>query len=253
MKNFNLNRFWQVLRWTVITNKKSLLTSAAFYVATFLVVQLFLTVSLFNMQQSADAMDVQTAMSLCFGITTVLVVYHASGVCQDLRTSSQRTTGLMLPASIAEKYVARLVYCLVILPAVIYLCVLAATGLRMLIELLLAHHGIVFGMGFYHQELCDINTFTSLWGLSLFVLGGTLFRKHPFFITWSAIVALGIVIGFVAVVTLHTMGVHNLSFNSSNYGALDDVLAACLTVFNIWMSYWLYSRLQVVQHKWFNV
>ena len=215
MKNFNLNRFWQVLRWTVITNKKSLLTSAAFYVATFLVVQLFLTVSLFNMQQSADAMDVQTAMSLCFGITTVLVVYHASGVCQDLRTSSQRTTGLMLPASIAEKYVARLVYC-------------------RLMSLAFLVSGLV-------------------WLHSFYTLGGTLFRKHPFFITWSAIVALGIVIGFVAVVTLHTMGVHNLSFNSSNYGALDDVLAACLTVFNIWMSYWLYSRLQVVQHKWFNV
>ncbi len=41
MKNFNMNRFWQVLKWNLLTEKKSISTAAIAFLVGFLCIQLF--------------------------------------------------------------------------------------------------------------------------------------------------------------------------------------------------------------------
>ena len=259
MKNFDTNRYWQVLKWNVLTDEQSLLKKAIFGVTAFLIIQLFFCFSLQDLTASTGIHNTFTAMLLCLSSGTLFAIYFASGILGNARTQSQRIGVLMLPASNSEKFTARLTYCLVILPLLIAVCLLAATGLRMLLEVLMGHQGIYSGlpMLFGRMEADSIGSWISyLWSMSAFVLGGVLFKKNPCLWTWVALFAIMMAIAAIAVIVFHIANVRHLSVNtheSATADAVITVITAALTVFNFWMSYRLFKRLQIVQHKWFNV
>ena len=244
-KTFDFNRFWQVMKWTILTEKKSILTAFLAFVCAFLAIQLFSCFTIFDLTHSLGSAATMAGMITCSGLISFMSVYYASGVLGNARTGQQRIIALMLPASNVEKFFARLLYCCIIMPVVIYLAVVASTGLRMLFELLAGHEGITSGlsyvfsgptMRFNDNELELFSTFfyvaSSCWSISLFVLGGVFFHQRPFI--WTAITL------FAASLLLSTL-------------LLVSLLLTAFTVLNVWLSYRLYCRLQVVQHKWFNV
>jgi len=257
MKNFDYNRFLQTLKWNIVTEKKTMLTHTLAFIVGFLVIQA-LYILIVNMFQNPGPKSVMIGMTMSIAMVFVLTYYYASGLLGNARTKEQRTTMLMLPAGNAEKFCARLVYVLLFIPLLVIAALLVATLLRMGIQLLLGHDYVVFGLGMLTEDT-PFHFFNSLlaqlFSLSLFVLGGVLFRKHPFIwtsvSTMTAIFAITLIAGFIAKFVLpdHT----HLHISLDVPRTVGNIVMAVLTVFNIWLSYRLFCRLQLVQHKWFNV
>ena len=257
MKNFEYNRFLQTLKWNIITEKKTLLTHTLAFVAAFLLIQLFY-ICLVNMFQQPGSSIVMAGMLMSLSIAFFLTYYYASGILGNARTKEQRTTVLMLPAGNAEKFCARLVYVLVVIPLLVIAAFIVATLLRMGIQLLLGHDYIVFGLDFLMDDggFGFLSTWSShLLGVSIFVLGGVLFRKHPFIWTCVSMLAILFAIGLVMILIIKLLDPPHphIHVEADFPRAVGYVLAAIVTVFNFWLSYRLFCRLQLVQHKWFNV
>ena len=273
-KTFDFNRFWQVLKWTILTEKKSILTAFLAFVCAFLAIQLFSCFTIFDLTHSLGSAATMAGMITCSGLISFMSVYYASGVLGNARTGQQRIIALMLPASNVEKFFARLLYCCIIMPVVIYLAVVASTGLRMLFELLAGHEGITSGlsyvfsgptMRFNDNELELFSTFfyvaSSCWSISLFVLGGVFFHQRPFIWTAITIFAASLLLSTLTFYICYMIGEDSIkdflmNFRGMTFETFDllvSLLLTAFTVLNVWLSYRLYCRLQVVQHKWFNV
>ena len=257
MKNFDYNRFMQTLKWNIITEKKTMLTHTLAFVAAFFLIQLFY-IGLLNMFQQPGPKSVMTGMMMSVSIVFLMTYYYASGILGNGRTKEQRTTVLMLPASNAEKYCARLVYVLIFIPLLIVAALVVATLLRMGIQLLLGHDYIVFGLDFLMDDggFGFLSTLSGhLFGVSIFVLGGVLFRKHPFIWTWVGMLAIFFAIGLVMILIVKLLEPPHphIHVEADFPRTVGYILATIITVFNFWLSYRLFRRLQLVQHKWFNV
>ena len=257
MKNYDYNRFLQTLKWNIITEKKTLFTHTLAFVVAFLLVQMFY-IFVVNMLQEPGPKSVMTGMMFSVSVVGLLAAYYASGILGNARTKEQRTTVLMLPASNAEKYWARLAYVLVVIPLLVVVALFVATLLRMGIQLLLGHDYIVFGF----NMLFDENGFEFLetilahiYMMSLFVLGGALFRKHPFIWTWVSIMSVILIIALVGglLVKLLNPTMQHVHIEFHLPSVIGDIVFLALTVFNFWFSYRIFCRLQIVQHKWFNL
>lgn len=271
MKNFNINRFWQMLKWTVISEKKSIITAAVAYTVGFLAIQLFSCFTIFDLTHGLGSMATEAGMISCAVLLSFMFYYYASGILGNAHTPQQRTTALMLPASNLEKYIARIVYCCLFMLALLYAAAIAATGLRMLLELIAGHDGITSGIsvlfdGQMHINTNDIHPFSvfifSVWSASIFVLGGVFFSKRPFI--WTNVT---LIVGSITLFTLiFYIGMMIGEENSRHIleplvkvmtweisSLIVNIVLTVFSVFNLWLGYWLYSRLQVVQHKWFNV
>ncbi len=271
MKNFNINRFWQVLKWTVISEKKSIITAAVAFTAGFLAIQLFSCFTIFDLTRGLGRIATEAGMITCGVLLSFMFYYYASGILGNAHTTQQRTTALMLPASNLEKFIARIVYCCIFMLALLYVAAIAATGLRMLLELIAGHDEITSGIstlfdGHIHIDTIDVNPLSlflyNVWSASLFVLGGVFFSKRPFIWTNVALIA-GSITLFTLFFYIGTMiGEENLRsllnslFNGMTWDKFEiiaNIFNAVFSVLNLWLSYWLYTRLQVVQHKWFNL
>ena len=275
MKNFNINRFWQVLKWTIISEKKSILTAAVAFLCAFLAIQLFSCFTIFDLSRGLGAGATNAGMMTCDAIFCFMWLYYCSGVLGNARTRQQRTTALMLPASNTEKFFARIIYCCIFMPVLLYVAIVAATGLRMLLELIAGHENIVSGLSFLGLNLHinlngeNLNLFNDFfmivnncWLFSLFVLGGVFFHQRPFIWTTVSLVVVGIVLGTLFFYIGVMIGEDNIKsfltpwFKTMSLETFEFIVSLILiafTVFNVWLSYRLFCRLQLVQHKWFNL
>ncbi len=269
-KTFDINRFWQVMKWTVLTERKSIITAFIAFVCGFLAIQLFSCFTIFDLTHGLGFAATMAGMQTCSMFIGFLWLYYASGVLGNVRTGQQRITALMLPASNVEKFFARLIFCCILMPLVVYLAILAATGLRMFFELIAGHEGIVWGLSYVFGFDANItglefSTFFSIasscWSISLFVLGGVFFRQRPFIWTAVTIFAASLLLSTLVFYIGTMIGEDNIkhflmSFRNMSFETFDlivSLLLTAFTVFNVWLSYRLYCRLKVVQHKWFNL
>ena len=268
-KTFDINRFWQVLKWTVLTEKKSIFTAVLAFLAAFLAIQLFSCFTIFDLGRGLGPAATYAGMVVCGVLLSIMTCYYACGILGNAKTTQQRCTALMLPASNMEKFIARVLYCCILMPVLLYVACYAATGLRMLLEWVAGHDFIVSGLSFMNGDFVDngpdMSTFFNIamtcWNISLFALGGVFFHQRPFVWTTVTIVAVTIVLGTLFFYLGVMIGEDNLrnffkNFKGMTFETFDLILSIVLTVFtvlNIWLSYRLFKGLQVVQHKWFNV
>ena len=254
MKNFDINRFWQTMRWTLFTEKRTLIAIGIASLAGSLLIQMGFTFSLITPLSTPGRFDIELAMRLCAVAYSLLLLFFASRVCSNVRSRRQRATALMLPASKEEKFVARLLFCLVVLPLLALAAVTLGTCTRMFLELLAMHHYIYGGWGTFFGILFDhslLGWVFNFWFLSLFLLAGVFFRRVPFLWMWGVIATattlLSIVISFIVM-----SANQDVLFNDTTQ-LIITILLPLFTVFNVWLSYRLYKRLQIVQNNVFNV
>ena len=274
-QTFDFRRFWQTLKWTVLTEKKSILTAFVAFTVAFLAIQLFSCFTIFDLKRGLGSEATYVGMAVCSLLIGFMGAYYASGVLGNARNSRQRVTALMLPASNLEKFAARLVYCCIVMLLLLYVAVFAATCLRMLLELIAGHDDITAGLSVFSAgdlKIMDMDddglgrsTFlylaVSWWSTSIFVLGGLFFRTRPFvwtnvtmfvgsLVLFTLLFYIGILIGEDRIKNFF-MNFKDMTFDT--FRLIVSLILTAFTVFNVWLSYWLYKRLEVVQHKWFNV
>lgn len=212
-----------------------------------------------------------------FALFVFLIICFIGGcwIFSNMKTKEQRITFKMLPATDLEKFVVRALYATVVWWLMAFVAFCLADLFRMLVSLVagVSIKGsavpLFFSMISANTDV-NINTLNSgdvafaaaiytmanawaFWAHSLYILGGTLFRRRQFVLTTLAHSIIGLV--------FTPMLIHFV--DSSDSLALRDSLVAIVwtaaAVFAVWglldwwLSYRIFRRMQVINNKWLNI
>lgn len=223
MTQFNINRFGKLLVWTAQSNRKDIASTLA---TVFIIFFAFQMIPAIQCLGDTDSMPV--IITNWTGVASIVlgVLIWVSGtfIFKNMRTKEQRISYLMVPATDLEKWLARIVY--------------------------------IFAVYFIGLNLAYIAAIILVvWGHSVYLLGGTLFRKQPFILTSLAMFALNMILGTVVSLINNFVPIfYYLGEWDANiiFGIL-AFIGLALTVMNYWLSYKIFSHMQVINNKWLNI
>ena len=275
MTNFNISRFGRTLRWSAMMTKKEILTNAASMAFAFAVPFVIHALSSRNRLEALVAQSLHDVTALNLGIYIIICMIGGCWLFNNMNTKEQRITFKMLPATDLEKFVVRALYATVVWWLMAFVAFCLADLFRMLVSLVagVSIKGsavpLFFSMISANTDV-NINTLNSgdvafaaaiytmanawaFWAHSLYILGGTLFRRRQFVLTTLAHSIIGLV--------FTPMLIHFV--DSSDSLALRDSLVAIVwtaaAVFAVWglldwwLSYRIFRRMQVINNKWLNI
>ena len=258
MIQFNLNRFGKLAKWSLTVDR-------GFYLKNLL--NVFVVLSLFFIAFTTRFFhiyvnDNDSGYAPCLAATMIMfiitVITGPAWMFSSLRNKHDLQTLLMLPASNFEKYLMRYSTWILLLPLYI-VAFLGADLIQYLVNVIWGNEEVTFVTTVFidhvnallakmqHTRRYLVNGIIACVFLfhSLYMLGGTFFRSHKF--SW--------VLSTVAIIVL-CMVILWLSPESSE-GSVDrehstmeiiawDVLYGIWFLFNIWLSYRLFCRQQII-------
>ncbi len=266
MENFNIKRFWQTLKWQILYHKskdiKRLLTCAC----VFFFFMLFLSYTSIFVEQYSSAMS-----SILHAAFIIYLLFCGSSILR-MSKRQQYIDKLMLPASQLEKYTASYLLTLVLELAVIAVSFVVADVVNYLVMLLLNSDKATLVTLSLFNQVSDSNEYATAgevvadvlafwWIHSLYLLGGTFFRKRNWiFTTLTLIVAFLVAGGGLTFVTWKTLNLlygdyFRIVFIDGAEGYFGwglAILTSALIVLNYWLSYRFYKRIQLIGHKFTN-
>lgn len=275
MKNFDMNRFGRTLKWSALMTKKEALTNLASMTFAFAVLAVVQVMSSRNVPDIVAEHNFQSFTSFALFVFLIICSIGGCWIFSNMKTKEQRITFKMLPATDLEKFVVRALYATVVWWLMAFVAFCLADLFRMLVSLVagVSIKGsavpLFFSMISANTDV-NINTLNSgdvafaaaiytmanawaFWAHSLYILGGTLFRRRQFVLTTLAHSIIGLV--------FTPMLIHFV--DSSDSLALRDSLVAIVwtaaAVFAVWglldwwLSYRIFRRMQVINNKWLNI
>lgn len=275
MKSFDINRFGSVLKWNALMTKKEILTNTASMTFAFAVLAVVQVMSSRNVPDIVVENNLHNFTSFALFVFLIICFIGGCWIFSNMKTKEQRITFKMLPATDLEKFVVRALYATVVWWLMAFVAFCLADLFRMLVSLVagVSIKGsavpLFFSMISANTDV-NINTLNSgdvafaaaiytmanawaFWAHSLYILGGTLFRRRQFVLTTLAHSIIGLV--------FTPMLIHFV--DSSDSLALRDSLVAIVwtaaAVFAVWglldwwLSYRIFRRMQVINNKWLNI
>ena len=272
--NFQFSRLLMVMRWDVFTNLKTYLNMTlgmTFALLPFLIMQLYQLSK--QDQLSPDTIDLSywgMSQYILF-ISSIAMYMVATQIFMVMKTNGQREQFLMLPASNLEKYISRFLFS-TLGAAIAMLTAIVVSDLVQLIFSFLLLPG-------HHQSVC-LSTMALLWKIwttfienidstgalllsllivtcgvlvhSFFILCGTLFRKHTIVVTTILFIAMTYLVIYVIE---SVPGTITTCLNHGDNSWLFSLLIAELLLggFQYWLSYKVFTRMQVICNKWINL
>ena len=286
MKYFNIKRFWRTFRWYFVENRRRLLVWGMALTLIFMVVESFFMLVLLhqthsinvemNGEQVYDMQKIAVMSSFGFSVLIgmVAVMLAFCNVFSFLKTKQKRIAYLTLPATNLERYFSALLFTVIVWPLCIFLAFVLGDSLRTLIFGLLGegwlsglrpfYDGFIKGFwsapsASWNENLRSIaENCITLWGCSIFLLGGTWFRKGAFFIVTIGLIAFTTFASWLFVTWFGDSG--SFVFDTSNqvqhvnsFYCIIILAALVVILFNFWLSYQIFKRFQIVPSKWTNV
>ena len=275
MKNFDMNRFGRTLKWSALMTKKEALTNLASMTFAFAVLAVVQVMSSRNVPDIVVENNLHNFTSFALFVFLIICSIGGCWIFSNMKNKEQRITFKMLPATDLEKFVVRALYATVVWWLMAFVAFCLADLFRMLVSLVagVSIKGsavpLFFSMISANTDV-NINTLNSgdvafaaaiytmanvwaFWAHSLYILGGTLFRRRQFVLTTLAHSIIGLV--------FTPMLIHFV--DSSDSLALRDSLVAIVwtaaAVFAVWglldwwLSYRIFRRMQVINNKWLNI
>ena len=266
MENFNIKRFWQTLKWQILYHKskdiKRLLTCAC----VFFFLMLFLSYTSIFVEQYSS-----TTSSLLHAAFIIYLLFCGSSILR-MSKRQQYVDKLMLPASKLEKYTASYLLTIVLGLAAIAVSFVVADVVNYLVILLLNSDKATLVTLSLFNQVSDSNEYATAgevvadvlafwWIHSLYLLGGTFFRKRNWiFTTLMLIVAFLVVGGGLTFATWKTLNLlygdyYRIVFVDGAEGYIGwgfAILTSAFIVLNYWLSYRFYKRIQLIGHKFTN-
>lgn len=272
--NFQFSRLLMVMRWDVFTNLKTYLNMTlgmTFALLPFLIMQLYQLSK--QDQLFPDAIDLSywgMSQYILF-ISSIAMYMMATQIFMVMKTNGQREQFLMLPAGNLEKYISRFLFS-TLGAAIAMLTAIVVSDLVQLIFSFLLLPG-------HHQSVC-LSTMALLWKIwatfienidstgalllsllivtcgvlvhSFFILCGTLFRKHTIVVTTILFIAMTYLVIYVIE---SVPGTITTCLNHGDNSWLFSLLIAELLLggFQYWLSYKVFTRMQVICNKWINL
>lgn len=292
MNNFNFNRFSQALKCQFMVTRKTWIRLFGIYTLVMFMANLFFTrVQGFKYNSMLDGIEAgnltmdglirtynhHVQQTVAFGIVffCIAMLFFASFMFSQMKDTRSRSAYLLWPVSHLEKYVISLLLNIVLAAVLTFAAYVLADILRVFIDWVTGRI-IVWGVPKLFEPLgsnAAFDDWQSAWMFitavfyihSLYIVGGTLFRRQQFLMTSAAIVVIVILeaiiqnqiswIGDGFQFVNSTWDEKTLTYTTTFYPAfyiLNTVLCA-LTVFHYWASYKLFTRMQVINNKWLNV
>lgn len=249
-ESFNANRFWVAFGSHVRDGYKDILRNFLIMLCYLLAMQLFFIIYLAMSNQYTSILEVTVTYSAA---TFIFVIIYGASCIMGPKKPARRTALMELQATPLEKYCIRLCYVTVLLTVGFILAYICADALRMLITGL-TDGEYISGLPVLMNEMSHANTqpfdFMLLifelgaffFGHSIFVLGGTLFRRFPFLLTLLCFVA------FIALLTVLPINdtLNQIDKQGTVTGYVALVVFYLLAAFNYRYAYMLFRKRLIV-------
>ena len=270
--NFQFSRLLMVMRWDVFTNLKSYLNmmlGMTFALLPFFIMQLYQLSKQYQLFPDTIDLSYWGMSQYVLMIFSIAMYMMATQIFMVMKTTGQREQFLMLPASNLEKYISRFLFS-TLGAAVAMITAIVVSDLVQLIFSFVLLPG-------HHQSVC-LSIMALLWKIwttfiesidsagalmlsllimtcgvlvhSFFILCGTLFRKHT--IVVSGI--LFIVMTYLVIYVIESVpGTITTCLMHGDNSWLFSIAELLLAGFQYWLSYKVFTRMQVICNKWINL
>ena len=270
--NFQFSRLLMVMRWDVFTNLKTYLNmmlGMTFALLPFFIMQLYQLSKQYQLFPDTIDLSYLGMSQYVLMISSIAMYMMATQIFMVMKTTGQREQFLMLPASNLEKYISRFLFS-TLGAAVAMITAIVVSDLVQLIFSFVLLPG-------HHQSLClyavallwkiwttfiENNDSTSALLLSLsivtcgvlvhsfFILCGTLFRKHTIVVSGILFIAMTYLVIYVIESVPDTITTCLMHGDNSWLFSIAELL---LAGFQYWLSYKVFTRMQVICNKWINL
>lgn len=283
-KVLDFHRLAMVLRWDALSNWKKYVRSTLGLAFVFSFICIFYQ---FNWRSNGyvtynDVKDLYlgSVSGMFMFISFIIFFFCGSRIFINMKTKASRSLFLMLPATNMEKFTSRLLYTVLGTSLMIVASWIIADIIQFVFSLFLTPgmQGSLVGTAF--EELFLKNNFdsshfvvrngTSVLGQtfpvgmfllsltifthSFFTLGGTVFRKSATLLTICSSFILMFLTALISSFVDDDVLVHFVqSMQPNTFGWLMVNVFLLLSVFNYWASYKLFTHMQIINNKWFNV
>ena len=270
-----MNRFGRTLKWSALMTKKEALTNLASMTFAFAVLAVVQVMSSRNVPDIVAEHNFQSFTSFALFVFLIICSIGGCWIFSNMKTKEQRITFKMLPATDLEKFVVRALYATVVWWLMAFVAFCLSDLFRMLVSLVagVSIKGsavpLFFSMISANTDV-NINTLNSgdtafaaaiytmanawaFWAHSLYILGGTLFRRRQFVLTTLAHSIIGLV--FTPMLIRFVDSSDSLALRDSLV-AIVWTAAAVFAVWGLldwWLSYRIFRRMQVINNKWLNI
>ena len=287
MSTFNINRFAQALKCQFLVMRKMWIRLFGIFTLVMFMAGLFWTrvqgTGYDYMVENWPAEDVYRNYNYYVEQTLVFSViffcfsmlFGASYLFSSMKDTRKRSAFLLWPVSNLEKYVVNLLLSILWLAIITVGAYLLADTLRVFVDWVTGRI-VIWGFpklaepfgnnaAFEHWQTAWMFFTWVFYIHSLYIVGGTLFRRQQFLLTSCTIVLVAILL---------TMLLNQIDWNSMNIefitGTWDEKTetythifhpffyilntAVTLLIFvHYWAAYKLFTRMQVINNKWLNV
>ena len=287
-KTFDLHRFGMVLRWDLLTNRKSYFYSIAGLAIGIIMLSISM---LYTFPHSHYIVGGDLGNYYENGMTgflaTILIAFFFVSACNifsNTKTKLQRESFMMLPANNLEKYAARFLMMSVGSILIMVIATLIADFVQFILSFFMTpgYHASIIGSSLRQIYEAAIDTTcnnpisilawqskieAALVGWSFLImiysftlLGGTFFRKQPIILTAVSGIIIYMIVGYCGS-KLEDWGAFDFytHLNHDNPGTslciaiFWSVVFLALAAFSLWASYKLFTRMQVICNKWINI
>ena len=275
-KVLDFHRLAMVLRWDALSNWKKYVRNTLGLAFVFSFICIWYQ---FNMRSNGyvtynDVKDLYlgSVSGLFMFISFIIFFFCGSRIFINMKTKASRSLFLMLPATNMEKFTSRLLYTVLGTSLMIVASWMIADIIQFVFSLFLTPgmQGSLVGKTFEELFLKDKRNGTSVLGQtfpvgmlllsltifthSFFTLGGTVFRKSATLLTICSSFILmfltALISSFVdADVLRHLVQ----SIEPNTFGWLMVMVLLLLSAFNYWAAYKLFTHMQIINNKWFNI
>ena len=284
MSTFNTTRFGQALKCQFLVLRKTWIRLFGIFTLVMFMANLFFTrvngVKYDDMVSQWPMEDVIIHYGNYVGSTTGFgviffcfsMLFGASFLFAGMKDTRKRSAFLLWPVSNLEKYIISLLLSILWLAVITIGAYLLADTLRVFIDWVTGRVVIwglpkiidgVFGPAPFEYWQTAWMLFAWVFYIhSLYIVGGTLFRRQQFLLT-SATIA---VVSILLVMILNQIN-PQINFITGNWDMKTETYTqifhpffyflnttlCLLIVFHYWASYKLFTRMQVINNKWLNV
>lgn len=272
--NFQFSRLLMVMRWDMFTNLKSYLNmmlGMTFALLPFFIMQLYQLSKQYQLFPDTIDLSYWGMSQYVLMIFSIAMYMMATQIFMVMKTTGQREQFLMLPASNLEKYISRFLFS-TLGAAVAMITAIVVSDLVQLIFSFVLLPG-------HHQSVC-LSIMALLWKIwttfiesidsagalmlsllimtcgvlvhSFFILCGTLFRKHT--IVVSGILFIAMIYLVIYVIESVPGTITTCLMHGDNSWIFCLLIAELLLAgFQYWLSYKVFTRMQVICNKWINL
>lgn len=265
MNTFDTKRFMQLCKWSVQTYRKEYYKTVMGFTIAFFI---FLFIKM-NMGSNVYYKDyiMSNAGYSSIGIMMFIVTIMPSFIFNNMKTKQDRLMYKLIPASLFEKFLTRYIYVTAFMTVGCVAAFCIADILRNSLAIVTGH-GIqestipYFFTAVYkgatdffnndiREAILTIEFF--LFGQSLYLLGGTIFRRNQFIFTSTAIILGLIFIGWIFSFTNIPISIDINKDTIKDFLYFIMGLLPVMTAAIYFLSYFIFKRMQVVNNKWINL